>query len=195
MPPHSVPPPQGQPYSLPGINQSTAGQPHAGHAGFDREREVREREVREREFEDHARRERELREREMRERQQREQAAPQQEQLQIHQPVAVGPRMQTAIHGPNGLLAAGQSVPPQQPPVQNPSMNLFGPQFDGAARAALQHSAQMAPQTLLSFGGPNGMSQMNSAPLAPGQQPILNVSSYSTALSMFRVFTSGIGRS
>jgi len=176
MPPHSVPP-QGQPYSLPGINQTAPGQPHAGHAGFDREREARERELREREFEDQARRERELREREMRERQQREQVGPHQEQLQIHQPVAVGPRMQTAIHGPNGLLASGgPPVPTQQAPAQNPSMSLFGSHFDGAARAALQQSAQMAPQTLLSFGGPGGMSQMSSAPLAPGQQPILNVS-------------------
>lgn len=188
LPPHEAPipplsvPAQGQPYSLPGINQTAPGQPPAGHAGFDREREarereLRERELREREFEDQARREQDLREREMRERQQREQVGPHQEQLQIHQPVAVGPRMQTAIHGPNGLLASGgPSVPPPQAPAQNPSMNLFGSHFDGAARAALQQSAQMAPQTLLSFTGPGGMSQMSTTPLAPGQQPILNVS-------------------
>jgi len=181
MPPHSVPP-QGQPYALPGMNQTASGQPHASHAAFDREREARERELREREFEDQARRERELRDREMRERQQ---GGPNQEQLQIHQPVAVGPRMQTAIHGPNGLLASGgPPAAPPQAPAQNPSMNLFGSHFDGAARAALQQSAQMAPQTLLSFGGPGGMSQMSSTPLAPGQQPILNVSIY-YAISTF----------
>lgn len=200
LPPHEPPvpplsvPAQGQAYSLPGINQTTPGQPHAGHAGFDREREARERELREREFEDQARREQDLREREMRERQQREQGGPHQDQLQIHQPVAVGPRMQTAIHGPNGLLASGgPSAPPPQVPAQNPSMNLFGSHFDGAARAALQQSAQMAPQTLLSFGGPGGMSQMSTAPLAPGQQPILNVSILHMILQTTRVLNVHLG--
>lgn len=173
MPSHSVPPAQAQGFGMP--TQATPGQALSGHANFEREREARERDIREREFEEQARREHEMRERELRERQQREQASQHQEQLQLHQPVAVGPRMQSAIHGPNGLLnSAGPPAAPQPPPAQNGAIALFGPQFDAAQRA--QQGAQMNPQSLAIFGGPAGMGQMPPAPLAPGQQPILNVS-------------------
>lgn len=173
MPSHSVPPSQGQGFGMPA--QATPGQALGGHTNFEREREARERDIREREFEEQARREHEMRERELRERQQREQAAQHQDQLQLHQPVAVGPRMQSAIHGPNGLLSSGgPPTAPQPPPAaQNGAMALFGPHFDGAQRA--QQPGQMQPQSLL-FGAAPGMGQMPPAPLAPGQQPILNVS-------------------
>lgn len=176
-PSHSVPPPQGQPYTLPGMNQAGPGQGLMSHPSFEREREVREREIREREaFEEQARRERDIHDREMHERQQREQGAAHQEQLQLHQPVAVGPRMQTAIHGPNGLLASGGPPSASQPPTaQNGAMSLFGQHYEGAPRGALQQAGQIAQSMITPFAGP-GMPQMPVAPLAPGQQPILNAS-------------------
>ena len=179
--PQEVPVTQGQPY-LPGINQATPGQVLGGHPGYDREREAREREMRERDaFDEQARRdnrerdmrerEREMREREQRERQQQNAVHQEQQQLQLHQPIAVGPRMQTAIHGPNGLLATG--APPQQSPAQN-AMSLFSQQFENAPRATLQQASQMPP-SMLNFGTP-GMPVPQSGMPPNGQQPILNAS-------------------
>jgi paired amphipathic helix protein Sin3a len=85
--------------------------------------------------------------------------------------------MQTAIHGPNGLLATGAPpAPPQAAPAQNSALSLFGgpPQYDGFPRGLL-HQAGQAAQAMLPLSGP-GIAQMPNAPMAPGQQPILNVS-------------------
>lgn len=167
-------------YPRPGINQGPGSQTLPPQQLFERERELqeaRERQAREREFEYMSRREREVRDRDARERQLREQVPHEshQEQILLHQPVAVGPQMGRAIHGPNGLLADGGSVGsrPLSPGPTNGHASLFGQQPGGSAQPA-----QAPMQNMAAFG--NGAPNGHQMPLPPvgqgqGQQPILNV--------------------
>lgn len=178
--PHSMPP-QPTGYPLPGMNQGPGGQALPPQQVFEREREMqeaREREAREREYDHMSRRERDAREREMRDRQQRDQGSHEshQEQILLHQPVAVGPQMGRAIHGPNGLLANG-GPPSSGMPTPGPSngqVNLFAPHYDGP-RGGIQ-PGQPPLQNMPPFNG--GVPNNHPIPLptvAQGQQPILNV--------------------
>jgi len=174
-------------YPLPAIHHAAAAPSLPSQQAFDREREVqeaRQREARDREYEQSRReqqREREERERDVRERQQREQATPHQnyaEPIQLHQPVAIGPQIRAAMHGPNGLLAtpgppASQSTasgPPSGP------MSLFTPQYETTSRQGVQHPGQLPASNILAFSA--GIPSVNGMPIpiAQGQQPILNVS-------------------
>lgn len=185
------PPSQLQTYPLPAIHQAAPAQSLPSQQTFDRERELqeaRQREARDREKEQLRReqqREREERERDIRERQQREQPLPHQnyaEPIQLHQPVAIGPQMRAAIHGPNGLLATPGALANQNTasgPAGGP-MSLFTPQYETAPRQSTQHlgqhPAQLPASNMLAFsGGIQGLSGMPN-PIAQGQQPILNVS-------------------
>lgn len=181
-------PPQGPPYSLPGISQ-TLQPPHnpaSTQANLDRERETRERELMETHAAQHAaqqeemaKREAEQRERELRERQQHEQVTHENHTapMQIHQPVAVAPSTRT-VHGPNGLL--GQSGPlggPAMTGAANPPNSMFGgasvqPVQQAETTPRMQHAVQPAPQPsmLVTVPGPTGP-----LTIGQGQQPILNV--------------------
>lgn len=165
-------PPMG-PYPPQGMPQQAQGQPLPPHQNFDREREAqeaREREKFERDYEQQIR-QRDARDREMRDRQVRDPGLPHQnhaEQLQIHQPVAVGPQAR-AMHGPNGLLA--QPGPPGNPALPpNGHMPLFGPHFETPTHGGMP-AGQQPPPGVLGFGGPQP-----SIAAIHGQQPILNVS-------------------
>ena len=193
--PASAPPPQHvqyQPagYPLPAINQSVSFQPAQPQSTTDRDREMqeaRDRDARERELEQ-GRREQQ-RERDAREQQVRDgpQTTPHQnhaENVQLHQPVAVGPRMQSAIHGPNGLLNSGGQQQQQQGAANTPSSAPNGsatmfhpqPQYERNPQASTQ-AAQLPVQNMIFEPGTPGMQQMAAVPgVAPGQQPILNVS-------------------
>lgn len=174
-------PPQSAGFPLPGINQGPVGQTLPPQQVFEREREMqeaREREAREREYDHISRRERDARDREMRDRQQREQGQHEahQEQILLHQPVAVGPQMGRAIHGPNGLLANGgpQSSGIPTPGPSNGQVNLFAPHYDGPRGVVQPAQAPMQNIPPFNGNGPNG----HPIPLptvAQGQQPILNV--------------------
>jgi paired amphipathic helix protein Sin3a len=194
-------PPQGPPYSLPGISQTLQQQqqphmPSSEQAGADRERELRERETREREImeshilqqhaaqqEDHIKREAEQRDREHLERQQREQVAHQSHSgpMQIHQPVAVAPSTRT-VHGPNGLLGqagtlGGPNVLGAPMAAANATPHMYGtaPAQHEQNTPRMQHAVQppAQPQIMLpGFAPPGSMGPMGQG----GQQPILNVS-------------------
>ncbi|KAF2154652.1 hypothetical protein K461DRAFT_238036 [Myriangium duriaei CBS 260.36] len=174
-PGHFVPYQQPSQHNLPAITSLGQGSPR-GHASQPpppnphhpgaypstsrealdmKEREAREVHIKE---EQDARRERDLRERQL-----LDQMHPQQSQngpIQLHQPVAVGPR---TVHGPNGLLGnpavAGSNAHPQMsgppgPPGAYPPGQPMQPSFlapPAAAQAAAQANAQ-----------------------GQGQQPILN---------------------
>jgi hypothetical protein len=144
---------------------------------------------RDRELEELARREAEQRDREMRERQQREQQQQQPQQpheshagtIQIHQPVAIPPRV---LHGPEGLLgnpgAAARASNATQGAL-GAAQALFsgGPlhQADPNRLQPNQHQQQQPPM-LIPFptqGGQQPAGAMNQA-----QQPILNVSDLET---------------
>lgn len=169
----------------------------------DREREMRDREIRDRDVRDRqrqqdeiAQRERDLqREHEQRERQQREQpqAVPLQSQagsIPIHQPVAS--RIQTTIHGPNGLLShlgtsanAGSSITTIS--MSNGPSNVFGnsvPPNEGTPRAFIQQPVPgpTPQQQMMAFGATPGPHPLPGgvAALPQGQQPILNVSAPSS---------------
>lgn len=176
--------PQPLQYALPSLVQSTSQQPMPVHSSFERDREMqaaRERDARQREY-DQGRREqhntqRDPRDREMREPQQ--QPTPQlnhAEPIQLHQPVAVVPQIRS-VHGPNGLLGSGPPPnlpnPPQGPPTA--AASLFGPQFDRGPQNNAQPS-QAPMQNMVPLGVMQGINQLGGAPVAPGQQPILNVS-------------------
>jgi len=189
--PHNMPQ-QSSGYSLPGMGQGPGGQALPPQQTFEREREIqetREREAREREYERIVRRERDAREREMqerearereiRERQQRDQGQHEshQEQILLHQPVAVGPQMGRAIHGPNGLLANGgpTSSGLPTPGTSNGQLNLFAPHYDGSRGAMQQAQATLQNMPLFNGGGPHNHSIPLPPAVAQGQQPILNV--------------------
>lgn len=198
LPPPGVPPPsQGPGYSLPTLGQAMQHQsPTALHA--DREREMRDREARDREARDRQRqqdeivqRERDLqREHEQRERQQREQQQAvslhsQAGSIPIHQPVAS--RIQTTIHGPNGLLShlgtSASAGPPMTPmSISNGPSNVFGAPvsaIEGTPRTFIhQPGPGSTPQQIMGFGATPGPHPLPGgvATLPQGQQPILNVS-------------------
>lgn len=153
-------------------------------AAYEREREVIEARDRDREYEQMIRREREARDREARalearERQQRDQGHHdrQPEQILLHQPVAVGPQMGRAIHGPNGLLAnggpSGSGMPTPGP--SNGQVNLFAPHYDGQRGATQQAQVTLQNMPLFAGGGPSSHSVPLPPAAAQGQQPILNV--------------------
>jgi paired amphipathic helix protein Sin3a len=135
-------------------------------------------------MEELARREAEQREREMRERQHREQQQQQPHEshagpIQIHQPVAIPPRVQS-IHGPEGLLGnpgAASRAPNTVQGAIGAAQALFsgGPLHQADPAARLQQPAhQQQPAMLGPFpaqGGQQPAGAMNQA-----QQPILNVS-------------------
>lgn len=159
-----------------GMPPTTAGQA-LPRPGYDRDREiqdVRERDMREREYE-HQARQRDARERDMRER--GRDGPPHQghaEPLLLHQPVAVGPQVRSAIHGLNGLL--GSAGPPGglngPAPLLNSQIPLFGPHFDNGPRGGIPPGGPPPPQNGMPFGG---MPQAAMPALGHGQQPILNV--------------------
>ena len=165
----------------------------------EREREMRDREARDRDARERQRqqdeivqRERDLqREHELRERQQREQqqAVPLQSQtgsIPIHQPVAS--RVQTTIHGPNGLLSHLGTSASAGPPITsltipNGPSNIFGglvPPNEGTPRTFMQQSGtgSTPQQQMMGFGATPGPHPLPGgvAALPQGQQPILNVS-------------------
>jgi len=168
-------PPMG-PYQSQGMAQGGPGQPLPPHQNFDREREAqegREREMRDREYEAQMR-QRDAREREMRDRQGRDPLLPPHqnhaEQLQLHQPVAVGPQVR-AMHGPNGLL--GQPGNPGNPAsAPNGHMPLFGPHYETPSHGGMP-TGPPPPANAMGFGP---TTHASIAALGPGQQPILNVS-------------------
>lgn len=203
-PPTGVPPAlQGPGYSLPTLGQAMQHQsPTALNA--DREREMRDREIRDRDARDRlrqqdeiAQRERDLqREHEQRERLQREQpqTIPLQSQtgsIPIHQPVAS--RIQTTIHGPNGLLShlgtsanAGPSIASMS--MANGPSNVFGnpvPPNEGTPRTFIQQPGpgSTPQQQMIAFGATPGPHPLPGgvAALPHGQQPILNVSAIASS--------------
>lgn len=167
------------PYPMQGMAPTAPGQIMPPHPGYDRERDMqdaRERDMRERDYEQQAR-QRDARERDMRDRA-RDPGPPHLghvEQLQLHQPVAVGPQVRSAIHGPNGLLS--NHGPPGNPNgaaiVANGHMPLFGPHFDNSPRGAMAQAAQALQPNVVPFGA---MPPGPIPALGHGQQPILNVS-------------------
>lgn len=189
--PHPGPPPMA-PYPMQGMPPAAPGQILPPHPGYEREREMqdaRERDMRDREYEQQAR-QRDARERDMRDRA-RDPGPPHQghaEQLQLHQPVAVGPQVRSAIHGPNGLLS--NHGPPGNPNgaavVANGHMPLFGPHFDNSPRGGMPQAAQQLPPNVVPFGA---MPQGPIPALGHGQQPILNVSTISRkSITSMRIF-------
>ena len=156
---------------MPGIGQHQL----QAHPSIENEREQRERESRE--MEELARRDAEQRERELRERQHREHEN-HVGSIQIHQPVAIPPRVQS-IHGPSGLLGnpgpASQSSAAQG--VMGVAQALFGvgPVHQGDPSARLQQPThQQQPQILVPFAAQGG--QQPAGGMNQAQQPILNVS-------------------
>lgn len=127
--------------------------------------DAKEREVHIKEEQDAAvRRERDIRERQLLEHmhpQQQAQGGP----IQLHQPVALGPR---TVHGPNGLLGnpavAGASQPPQQ---------LGGP--PGAFPTHVQPGQPVQPGFLAPGPPQAGLQAAAAQTQGQGQQPILNV--------------------
>lgn len=169
------PPQQHQPanYSLPAINQSMTSHSNPMQSSYNRDREVqeaREREAREREHEQNRQeqqRERDIQEQQLRERQQQVSQQNQAEPIQIHQPVAVGPQVRSAIH--NGILSKGGS---QAPGASSGPQGLFSPHYD---RTPQGNMAPAPPQSMIPFpSNTPGVQQMAVQGVAPGQQPILN---------------------
>ena len=183
-------PQQQQGYPIPGISQSVGAQnvpAQPPHDNGEREaREARDREAREAQMDSNRRmqqREREGREQMMRERDQMvregQQTTPRQnhaEPVQLHQPVAIGPQMRSAIHGPNGLLnqsgPGGNANAPASAPPAGP-MHLFSPHYGERTLQANAQGQQLGAQNMLFGSGTPSMQQMA---MPPGQQPILNVS-------------------
>ncbi|KAI9727948.1 MAG: Transcriptional regulatory protein sin3 [Chrysothrix sp. TS-e1954] len=170
-------------HHLPSINQAPSNAMQ-GHMSYEQERQMRE--VHDREQFEAARREQQQREqdardREVRDRQQQLTPQPQSsEPMQLHQPVAVGPQMRTAIHGPNGLLNSGQgSNAPVTTGQVTQGISLFAPPpyqerpQQGPGGAPPPPPSQVSAQHTLPFSTTPGMHQMSSAG-GPGQQPILN---------------------
>ena len=199
LPPAGVPPQSQVPgYSLPTLGQAMQHQsPTTLNA--EREREMREREARDRDARDRLRQQDEIaqherdlqREHDIRERQQREQqqSVPLQSQagsIPIHQPVAS--RVQTTIHGPNGLLSHLGTSSSVGPPITTMSMsngpsNVFGtpiPPNESTPRTFVQQPGPGAipQQQMMGFGATPGPHLLPGgvAALPQGQQPILNVS-------------------
>jgi paired amphipathic helix protein Sin3a len=185
-------PSHGAGHSLPGIGQ--AMQHPSPQLNRDRERDSREREMLERQrHEDMVHREREQRERERehmeRQREQQHTVQSHTGSIPIHQPVAS--KVQNSIHGPNGLLssiggAAAAANPPQGSLQSGGPAGLFGAQIpshqDNGPRPYMQHPQAPPAQQLLGFNNATpAQIPGNVAALAQGQQPILNVSTISSA--------------
>lgn len=158
-------------------------------AEYERERDMqdaRQREFHARDFHERSRqeqREQERRDWEMRQQQERDQHAQHRghaDTAQIHQPVPV-PGVPPA-HGPNGILAGAvgpQGNPPQYgiappPAARTPQPpQMFG--LPSASSPQPPHPPQMS-QNLVDFHGTPQMQGQGPPGSAPGQQPILNVS-------------------
>lgn len=133
-----------------------------------------EREAHERDYEqsrrDAAQREADARERDRRERPSSRPSAPQNEPTPLHQPVAVGPQMRSAIHGPNGLLngAQGAAGPPSNAP--NPANVIYtGSPYDRHQPPG--HQPPIPIQSVI----PYPVTSPTLVTAGPhGQQPILN---------------------
>lgn len=132
-------------------------------------REQRSREMQQRHQEDLMLRERDARD--------RDQILQREQQLQgrsgsmpIHQPVAS--KVQNPIHGPNGLLANGGAIPPQQTPT---SFGMHNQVSEPPRQPTYSHQAPVHPQGQPGQPIFTGPSQAQ-AQLPHGQQPILNVS-------------------
>ncbi|KAI9668879.1 MAG: Transcriptional regulatory protein sin3 [Alyxoria varia] len=181
---HSIPQPSSN-YAAHGTNAAAPSQPlPPPQPAYEKERETREardREARERDYEQvrhEQQREREAREQQIRDRQQ--QTTPHRnhaEHVQLHQPVAVGPQIRSAIHGPNGLLNSGggsgnANTPSSGPPSGGP-VNIFSPQYERTPQAGAQAS-QLPVQNIIFQSGTPGIQQVAMPGVAPGQQPILN---------------------
>ncbi len=192
------PPPSSQvpTYSLPTLGQAMQQQTPPAAMSVDHDREMRERDARERQRQQeeiaHHEREQLQRDHEQRERQQREQqqALPLQSQtgsIPIHQPVAS--RIQTSIHGPNGLLShlgpSGNTGPPMATlSASNGPSNVFGGPAVSSESTPRAFVHQPGPtstpqQQMMGFGATPGSHSLPGgvAALPQGQQPILNVSS------------------
>lgn len=135
----------------------------------------------------HREREQREREREQMERHQREQQQHHPVQshtgsIPIHQPVAS--KVPNSIHGPNGLLSnMGGNAPASQPMNTMQSGGpggLYSSHQENSSRPYMQHAQGPPSQQMMGYNGNTGPSQghSNAAALAQGQQPILNVSSY-----------------
>lgn len=169
---HAPPPDQNMPpspqnaqgYSLPALNQPVEGGPLAAASIAPRDREMPD--ARDR---DDGRRDEGRRDDGRRDYEQQSQAEP----IQLHQPVAVGPQMRSAIH--NGVLSHSGG-PPQgssQPPLQGAPTGMFSPRFERTPQASAQ---QLPAQSVLPFPSANSNLQQVTVPgVTPAQQPILNV--------------------
>lgn len=184
-----------QSYTLPTLNQPGPPPPVQTQQPHGREREMqeaREREAQDREMEQKRRehqREREAREQQVREQQQTTPHQNHAENVQLHQPVAVGPQVRSAIHGPNGLLSSGggQQPAPASTPSSGPNgaVSLFTPQFDRTPQSGAQPTPLPAQNMNLN-AVTLGLQHMAVPGVAPGQQPILNVSpSFKSELAVF----------
>lgn len=184
-------PSHGAGHSLPGIGQAMQ-QPSPQSINRERERDSRERELIERQRQEemaHREREQREREREQLERQREQQHHPVQSHtgsIPLHQPVAN--KVPNSIHGPNGLLSnLGGNPPPNGPQGSMQSSGgpggLFGSQMrhgEGTPGSFMQHPAGPPGQPMLGFGASGPQIPGNVAALTQGQQPILNVSLYSS---------------
>ncbi|PNS20411.1 hypothetical protein CAC42_5861 [Sphaceloma murrayae] len=141
-------------------SQYQPGAPPSREAQDAREREAREVHIKE---------EQDRRDRDIRERQLLEQMQPQQAQgppIQLHQPVAVGPR---TVHGPNGLLGNPSAITGGHPASQ-----MGGPPGAPGPYPA-PHMQQSVGQTVQAgLLVPSPATNAQAAAQAQGQQPILN---------------------
>ena len=176
---NTQPPPPSQGHPMASIGHPM---PHQSPQYRNRERELREREIRDHELRERERnmemqrhedmlRDAQAREREQMERLHREQQRPVQSHagsMPLHQPIPS--KVQTSIHGPNGLLSTsllsnGGSAPVMHSQASEPPRQ---PQF---VHQPPSHAQQPSQQL---FAGPSPMP--GQAQLPHGQQPILNVS-------------------